>query len=129
MTLGSPEDFARAFAAAWSRRDPAELSALFAPDADLLTLTGAWAEGRDQIAEILAQEMAGAFVRARMVTGRGKIRPLAPGVVQIMQRYVLSGIVNEDGSDAGRVGAVLSAVLTEGDEGWQVVAAQFAAEV
>ncbi|PPB81229.1 uncharacterized protein (TIGR02246 family) [Albidovulum inexpectatum] len=129
MTLGSPEDFARAFAAAWSRREPEEIADLFAPDADLLTLTGAWAEGRDQIAEILAQEMAGAFVRARMVTGRGKIRSLATGVVQIMQRYVLSGIVNEDGSDAGRVGAVLSAVLTEGEDGWRVVSAQFAAEV
>jgi hypothetical protein len=45
-----------------------------------------------------------------------------------MQRYVLSGIVNADGSDAGRVGAILSAVLVEGSEGWQVAAAQFTAE-
>ncbi|MEI2808042.1 SgcJ/EcaC family oxidoreductase [Albidovulum sp.] len=128
MNLTDAAAFPRAFADAWAARDARAMAALFAADADFLTLTGHWAEGRKAIAAVVAGEMAGAFARAKLVTGRAKARSLAPGVAQVMQRYVLSGIVNADGSDAGRVGAILSAVLVEGSEGWQVAAAQFTAE-
>lgn len=128
MTLPDPARFPRAFADAWAARDARAMAALFAADADFLTLTGHWAEGRKRIAETVAGEMAGAFARAKLVTGRTKTRTLAPGVAHLMQRYVLSGILNPDGSDAGRVGAILSATLVEGPEGWQVAAAQFTAE-
>jgi uncharacterized protein (TIGR02246 family) len=128
MSLPDPAAFPRAFADAWAARDARAMAALFAADADFLTLTGHWAEGRKAIAGTVAGEMAGAFARAKLVTGRTKARGLAPGVAQVMQRYVLSGILNADGSDAGRIGAILSATLVEGAEGWQVAAAQFAAE-
>ncbi|MDW4550423.1 SgcJ/EcaC family oxidoreductase [Defluviimonas sp. D31] len=128
MTLPAPEAFPRSFANAWSARDAKAIAALFAEDADFLTLTGHWAEGRKAVEETLAGEMAGAFARAKLVTGRTKIRAVAPGAAQVMQRYVLSGIVNADGSDAGRVGAILSAVLVDGPQGWSVAAAQFTAE-
>lgn len=128
MSLAAPEDFARAFASAWSRRDAGLMADLFAEDADFLTLTGHWAEGRKAISETLAGELAGAFARAKLVTGRTKTRTLAPGVAQVMQRYVLSGIIHADGTDAGRVGAILSAVLVAGPQGWNVAAAQFTAE-
>lgn len=128
MTLPAPDAFPRAFANAWSARDVTAIAGLFAEDADFLSLTGHWAEGRKAIGEVLAGEMAGAFARAKLVTGRTKLRPLGPGAAQVMQRYVLSGILNPDGSDAGRVGAILSAVLVEGPQGWTVAAAQFTAE-
>ncbi len=128
MTVPSPDQLPRRFAAAWSARDAEQIAALFAEDADLLSLTGRWAEGRKAITETFAGELAGAFLRAKLVTGRVKLRDLAPGVAQVMQRFVLSGILNPDGSDAGRVGAILSAVLVEGPEGWTVAAAQFTAE-
>ena len=128
MTLKDPALFPRAFTDAWSARDAAAMAALFAEDADLLSLTGHWAEGRKAIAETLRGEMAGAFARAKLVTGRSKIRKLTPWVVLVMQRYVLSGILNADGSDVGRVGAILSAVLVEDDGVWRVSAAQFTAE-
>lgn len=128
MSLASPDDFARAFANAWSTRDARAIAALFAEDADFLTLTGAWAEGRKAITETLTGELLGAFARAKLVTGRGKRRDLAPGAAQVMQRYVLSGIVDAGGRDAGRIGAVLSATLVGGPQGWQVVSAQFTAE-
>ena len=128
MSVASPDTLPRAFAAAWSARDAAMIAALFAEAADLLSLTGHWAEGRTAIAETFAGELAGAFQRAKLVTGRVKQRHLAPGVAQVMQRFVLSGILNPDGSDAGRVGAILSAVLVERPEGWSIAAAQFTAE-
>ena len=45
-----------------------------------------------------------------------------------IRQFVQSGIMNPDGSDAGRVGAILSAVLVEGPQGWAIAAAQFTAE-
>ncbi|MGL4279133.1 MAG: SgcJ/EcaC family oxidoreductase [Albidovulum sp.] len=128
MTIASPDQLPRSFAAAWAVRDADRIAALFAEDADLLSLTGHWAEGRKEIAETFAAELAGAFQRAKLVTGKAKLRDLAPGVTQVMQRFVLSGILNPDGSDAGRVGAILSAVMVQGPGGWSIAAAQFTAE-
>ena len=128
MNLDRPDAFPTAFAHAWKTRDAEAVAALFAEEADFLTLTGHWAEGRKDIGETIAGEIAGAFAKAKLVTGRTKVRSLAPGVEQIMQRYVLSGILRPDGSDAGRVSAILSAVLVSGPEGWTVAAAQFTAE-
>ena len=128
MSFGAPDQFSRAFSLAWGSRDVATLAAMFAEDADLLTLTGAWAEGRQAIADVLAGELAGAFARAKLVTGRTKLRELGTGGAVLMQRFVLSGIRHADGSDAGRVGAVLNAVMVAGGGGWEVVSASFTVE-
>ncbi len=128
MSMTEPTAFPRAFTNAWSAHDARAMAALFAEDADFLTLTGHWAEGKKAIAETLAGELAGAFARAKLVTGRTKVRELSPGVTLVMQRFVLSGILNADGTDAGRIGAVLSAVLTATESGWIVATAQFTAE-
>jgi uncharacterized protein (TIGR02246 family) len=128
MTLPNPESLTRAFSDAFSAHDLDAIAALFAEDADFLTLTGAWAEGRAEITKTLRSEMAGAFARVKLVTGRTKIRQVFPGVAQVMQRFVLSGILHPDGSDAGRVGAVLSALLARQDGNWHVVSAAFTAE-
>jgi len=128
MSFGGPDQFSRAFSLAWGSRDVATLAAMFAEDADLLTLTGAWAEGRKAIADVLAGELAGAFARAKLVTGRTKLRELGDGGAVLMQRFVLSGIRHADGSDAGRVGAVLNAVMVAAEDGWEVVSASFTVE-
>ncbi|RWR13353.1 SgcJ/EcaC family oxidoreductase [Paenirhodobacter populi] len=128
MALASPEDLPRAFALTWGARDALGLADMFAPDAEFLSLTGGSAEGRDEIAELFAGELAGAFARARLVTGKTRIRPIVPEVVVMSQRFVLSGIVRADGTDAGRIGAILCATLAHTAEGWLIVAAQFVVE-
>jgi len=128
MSLDRPEDLPRAFARDWGAHDARALAALFAEDADFLSLTGGAAEGRSQIAELLAGELAGAFSRARLVTGKTKLRPVGPESCVLLQRFVLTGIVHEDGSDAGRIGAVLAATMGLGADGWEIVAAQFVVE-
>ncbi|MDP3861634.1 MAG: SgcJ/EcaC family oxidoreductase [Phaeovulum sp.] len=128
MSLAAPADLARAFSAAWAARDAGAIAALFAEDADFLSLTGGAAEGRAVIADLFAAEFAGTFARARLVTGRSKLRPLGPHAAVVLQRFVLSGLVHADGADAGRLGAVLMATLSPDAQGWQVVAAQFVAE-
>lgn len=126
--LAQPDAFPRAFSDAWAARDAKALAELFAPDGDFLTLTGAWAEGREAIARALAAEFKGAFARTKLVTGRAKLRPLGPHAAMVMQRFVLSGLLDSEGRDAGRHGAVLSATLVAGTEGWLVAAASFCAE-
>lgn len=128
MALASPDELPRAFAHTWGSRDAVGLAGMFAPDAEFLSLTGGSAEGRDEIAELLAGELAGAFSRARLVTGKTRIRPIVPEVVVMSQRFVLSGIVRADGTDAGRIGAILCATLAHTAEGWLIVAAQFVVE-
>lgn len=128
MNLERPDALPRAFARDWGAHDALALAALFAEDADFLSLTGGVAEGRAEIAELLAGELAGAFSRARLVTGKTKLRPVGPEACVLIQRFVLSGIVHEDGTDAGRIGAVLAATMGLGREGWEIVAAQFVVE-
>ena len=74
-----PDDFSRSFAQAWGNRDAATLVSMLAEDADMLTLTGAWVEGHKEIKATIEGEMNGAFARSRLVTGRGKLRPLGAG--------------------------------------------------
>ena len=125
--LNAPDGFSRSFVLAWGGRDAAALAALCSEDAEMLTITGLWCEGRPRIQEILQAELDGAFVRSRLVTGKGRLRPLGPGAAVLTQHFVLSGIVDADGRDAGRVGAVLSAVLLARAEGWQAATLHFVA--
>lgn len=128
MSLSSPADLPRFFAASWGARDARALAGLFTEDADFFSLTGGAAEGRDEITELLAGELTGAFARARLVTGRTKLRPLGPHAAVLLQRFVLTGIVHADGSDAGRIGALLAATMVLAPDGWDIVSAQFVAE-
>ena len=125
--LISPGDFSRHFVLAWGGRDAAALAALCAEDADMLTITGLWCEGRPRIQEILQAELDGAFAESRLVTGKGRLRPLGPGAAVLTQRFVLSGILDAEGRNARRTGAVLSAVLLARAEGWQAATLQFVA--
>ena len=127
MTPQKPEDFARAFALIWGARDAAGLGALLAEDADVLSLTGGGAEGRKAAEALFKGEWAGAFSQSRLVTGKNKLRPLGPGAAVLHQRFVLSGIVDAQGRDAGRIGAMLIAVLVAKPGGWQALSLQFSA--
>lgn len=125
--IAAPEDFARAFAALWGARDADGLAALAVEDGDMLTLSGAACEGRAEIAGVLAAEFTGTFARSRLVTGKGRLRPLGPGAGVLHQRFVLSGLVDEQGRDMGRIGALLTAVLIATQEGWKAVSLTFTA--
>jgi len=125
--LNSPDGFSRRFMLAWGGRDAAALAALCAEDAEMLTITGRWCEGRQRIQDVLQAELDGAFAQSRLVTGKGRLRPLGPGAAVLTQRFVLSGVLDAEGRDAGRVGAVLSAVLLARTEGWQAATLHFVA--
>jgi len=122
-----PAGFPRAFAAAWGKRDAGALAALIVEDGDMLSLTGGHAEGRAEIEALFQAELAGAFSQSRLVTGRTKLRALGAGAAVLVQRFVLSGLVDGAGADLGRIGALIVATLVEGPEGWQAVTLQISA--
>lgn len=125
MTLATAEGFPRAFAAAWGARDSAALARLLVEDGDMLSLTGGWAEGRRAAESLFRDELAGAFSQSRLVTGKNRLRPLGPGAAVLQQRYVLSGLVDEQGRDTGRIAAILIAILVARAGGWQAMTLQF----
>ena len=125
--LITPDDFSRSFVVAWGARDAAAIAALCAEDAEMLTITGLWCEGRARIEDVLRAELDGAFTQSRLVTGKGRLRPLGPGAAVLTQRFVLSGIVDAEGRDAGRVGVMLSAVLLARADGGQAITLHFVA--
>ncbi|MGB3278056.1 MAG: SgcJ/EcaC family oxidoreductase [Pseudorhodobacter sp.] len=127
MIPTSSEEFPRVFARLWGARDAAGLANLMAEDADMLSLTGGWAEGRRAIEALLRDELAGGFSQSRLVTGKTRLRPLGPGAAVLHQRFVLSGLRDETGRDIGRSAAMLIAVLVARVGGWQAISLQFSA--
>lgn len=121
----TPQEFPRAFAAAFGTQDADRLAGYLAPDAGVLSLTGAWTEGREPARAALSAEFSGIFARARLVTGRAILRDLAPGVAQLHQRFVVSGAQGSDGSDLPRFAAMLSAVLVSTPAGWHIASLTF----
>lgn len=122
----TPETYIRRFAALWGARDGTGLALMMAEDADVLSLSGLFCEGREAIAEAFRAEFAGTFARARLVTGRTKLRPLGPGACILHQRFVLSGLTDAAGRDLGRIGALLTAVLVARAGGWHAASLTFA---
>lgn len=81
------ETFARSFAHAFAMQDANAITALLADNGELLSLTGQLAEGQKAAQSVLAAEFEGIFARARLVTGKGHIRPLGTGRALLRQRF------------------------------------------
>lgn len=120
----APEDFPRAFAAAWMARDAAALAALFAEDADFVNVAGLWWEDRAAIRAAHHRALTSYFAGTRLVTGRTKLRHLGPGLALVHQRFLLTGQRLPDGGEGGRRTTILLFVLRDTGAGWQAVAAQ-----
>lgn len=125
--MTGPEDFAKQFAGAFGRQDAAELAQFLSEDADVLTLTGALVDSASLAEATFAQEFAGIFATARLVSGKNRLRLLGPGAAIVTQRYVVSGARDDQGAEMPRFSAVLTAVLTARSAGWQAVSLSFSA--
>ncbi|MEI6800620.1 MAG: DUF4440 domain-containing protein [Pseudomonadota bacterium] len=125
--MSGPEDFAKRFASAFGRQDAAELAEFLAEDADVLTLTGALVDSAALAEATFAEEFAGIFATARLVSGKNRLRVLGPGAAIVTQRFVVSGARDDHGAELPRFSAVLTAVLTARSAGWQAVSLTFSA--
>lgn len=105
------EDFSRALAYAFGDHDATAMAALIAADGTCLTLTAGWAENRETALALFGAEFSGIFARARLVSGKGSVLPLGPGLSLLRQRFVVSGALSETGEEMPRFAAQLVAVL------------------
>jgi len=121
----TPQEFPRAFAAAFGAQDAERLAGFLAEDATVLTLTGAWIDGRGAAKAALMAEFAGIFAHARLVTGRSQLREVGPGIALLHQRFVVSGARADTGADLPRFAAMLTVVLVAGAAGWQATSLSF----
>ena len=121
------DEFPRLFAAAFGAQDSGAIAALLADDAQVVSLTRAWAEGRMEAETLFAAEFAGIFRRARLVTGKLALRPIGPGAAVVHQRYVVTGAQDADGGDLPRFAALLGLVLLAKPDGWQALSLTFSA--
>ena len=117
----TPEDLPKLFATAFGQGDAATIADWLAADADVVTLTGAVAEGAREAQEIMSGEFAGIFAGAKLVTGKARLRALGPGAAILTQRYVVSGARDEAGRELPRIGCQLTAMLVATREGWRAV--------
>lgn len=117
----TPEELPKLFAAAFNKGEAATLALWLAPDADVITLTGATAEGAEEARAIWVGEFAGIFAAAKLVTGKGRLRSLAAGVSLLTQRYVVAGARDETGAELPRIGCQLTAVLVASGGAWRAV--------
>lgn len=117
----TPEQFPRAFAAAFGAHDATAIAGLLMPAAGLLTLTGQWAEGAEAAETAMAEDFAGPLARARLVTGRVTVTPLAAGSAVLHQRFVVTGALDGGGQELPRIGAILAATLLSTAAGWRAV--------
>ena len=117
----TPEEFPRAFALAFAERDTEALLTMLTADAQVVTLTGGVTENAKQAGQIFAQEFAGIFAAAKLVTGRCRLQVLAPNVTVVHQRYVVMGARDQAVRDMPRFVAALTAVMILTAEGWLVV--------
>lgn len=122
-----PDDFARSFATAFAAQDASALASLIAPTGSLLSLTGAWAEGRSAAQAILQAEFEGTFAQARLVTGKGSLEPLGPTTTLLRQRFVVSGALASAEAELPRFGAILIAVLHHDSSGCTALSLSFTA--
>jgi uncharacterized protein (TIGR02246 family) len=123
----TPEDFPKAFATAFAAQDRAALVAMLAPDAQVITLTGALAETAEQAALAFDQEFAGIFAGVKLVTGRNRLRTLGQDGALVHQRFVVMAARDQTGRELPRFGAAMTAVLLARDENWQVVSLSLSA--
>ncbi len=121
----TPEDFPKLFAAGFAAQDGAGLAGYLAVDADVVTLTGAVAEGAVEAKGLFDMEFAGVFARAKLVSGRMRLRPLGPGGAILHQRYVVIGAQDAAGQDLPRFAAALTVVLLARGDGWRAVSLVF----
>jgi uncharacterized protein (TIGR02246 family) len=124
MTLDTPEDMPRAFAAAWMERDARALSRLFAEDADFVNVTGIWWEDREAIRKAHHYGLTTFFRASRLTVGRMKLRALGPDAAVVHARMILTGQLSPDGGQAGTRHTILTFVMARGRDGWLCVSAQ-----
>lgn len=108
--LAAPDDLATRFVQAWDASDAQALSALFAPDADLITPDGRMVSGPAHIDAFYTYVFAHGYRGVPATAEILSVRVLAPGLDIVDARWTIGD--KEKG--------IMAAVLEKTDAGWRI---------
>lgn len=89
--LDRPERIPEVWAAAWNRRDPETLAALFDEDAEFVNVVGLWWHDRDSILEAHRYGLSVLFSESTLSLGRVTVKRLREDVAVVHARMRLTG--------------------------------------
>ena len=110
------------FMQAWNAADAKALSALFAPDGDLVTPSGIDSRGRDAIEAFYAAVFARGYAGSKGIGEIVRMRALSPDISLIDARFSIVGAKKENGALRADEHGIMTAILGRTDQGWQILA-------
>ena len=122
--LDAPERLPEIWVAAWNRRDPDTLAALFDSDAEFVNVTGLWWHDRDAIREAHRYGLTVIFPDSTLKLGRVTVKRLRDDVAVVHARMRLTGQTPIDGVEQpGPRTTLFSFVVHRTDGQWRCASA------
>ena len=123
--IDRPERVPEAFAAAWNRRDPDGIAALFDEDAEFVNVVGLWWHDREAIRRAHAYGLTRIFAGSTLRLGVVRVKRLSDDVAVVHARMTLSGQTPVAGAAGpGTRTNVFSFVVRRAGERWSCASAQ-----
>jgi len=112
------------FADAWNRHDMMAFAALFAPDAEFVTVSGNWLRGQAEIRATHEGMHASVMKTSRLDVSEVSVRFAGPEVAIARARWRLEGLVDRDGTVLPpRVGVFVNLVARQA-RAWRILDTQ-----
>jgi uncharacterized protein (TIGR02246 family) len=122
--VATPEALVNDFSAAWNSHDVRLLEAIFARDANWVTVGGSRPVGLADIQAAIAKEHS-TWAKTTSIAADNVVgRPLTNEHAVIYYDYEISGVLDREGKPAAPFRGVSLFVASKGARGWQVVAGQ-----
>lgn len=116
------------FAAAWNKHDAKAMTAIFAPDADLMNPAGRWANGSAEILKLFTEEQSTFMKTSTYKNVKTMVRPLAGDMAVADWNVELTGMMTPDGKPAPVQKVHVTALMKKSGGKWWVVSGRAFAE-
>lgn len=110
------------FAAAWNRADASAISALFAPDGDLIIPTGLVLRGRSEITAFYSGVFASGYAGSVGSSEIASIRFIKSDVALLDATWSIKNVHDAKGASAPDESGILALLATKGSSGWHIAA-------
>ncbi|ODT65268.1 MAG: DUF4440 domain-containing protein [Pelagibacterium sp. SCN 63-23] len=123
--LDSPDQVARVFIEAWTRRDADMLASLFDDDAEFVNVTGLWWHDREAIRKAHAYGFERIFSASDLSLVQLRVKLLSDDIAVVHAKVRLEGqTASPDGTHPATRRTILSFVVHRGPDGWRCASAQ-----
>ncbi|NBB87578.1 MAG: SgcJ/EcaC family oxidoreductase [Bacteroidetes bacterium] len=118
-----PEHIPERFAAAWNAKDPDDIGALFAEDADFVNVVGLWWRRKQRIWKAHEIGLRTFFRDSTLTIEQTEVKYITDAVATAHARWTIRGQYAPDGTTAGDRQGIFLFVAHQQADGWICVAA------